>query len=63
MDWIFCAKFCEICGGWPACWKVWHAKCYGCLGLGKFPVKATTNEEGNLWSQKEKRAQRINHRV
>ena len=62
MDGIFCANFCER-GGWPACQKVWHANCYNCLGKGKFLIKATENEEGNIWYKEEWRAQHINQGV
>ncbi len=63
MDGIFCANFCESCGGWPACRKVWHVKCYICLGKGKFPIRATEDEEGNAWFKEEQRAQRINQGI
>ncbi len=49
VDGIFCANFCDPQGNLPACRKAWHTECYTCLGLGKFPVKATADEEGNVW--------------
>ena len=45
MEGIFCANFCKPRGGLPACRRVWHAKCYGCLGVGKFPIKQMEDEE------------------
>jgi hypothetical protein len=63
MDGIFCANFYESRGGWPACWKTWHARCYNCLGKGKFPLQATEDERGNLWFKEEQQAQCINQGV
>ena len=63
MERIFCTNFCEPCGSWPACWKVWHAKCYKCLGQGKFPIKRIQDEEGNRWYKHDRRVERINHGV
>jgi hypothetical protein len=63
MDGIFCAIFCESQRRLPACWKTWQARCYKCLGKGKFPLKMTTDEEGNLWFWQEHREQRISQGV
>jgi hypothetical protein len=63
MDGIFCANFCESRGNLPACRKTWHAECYECLGQGKFPVRTTTDEEGNRWFRQDARADRINKGV
>jgi hypothetical protein len=63
MDGIFCCNFCEPRGGWPACRKAWHAKCYECLGQGKFPVRKIEDEEGNLWYKQGQREERINQGV
>jgi hypothetical protein len=63
MDGIFCANFCESRGGWQACQKTWHAKCHTCLGKGKFPVRVTEDERGNVWFKEEQRLQRINQGV
>ena len=63
MDGIFCANFCESRGSWPACQKVWHAKCYNCLGEGKFLIRAMKDKEGNIWYKEEQRAQRLNQGV
>jgi hypothetical protein len=62
MEGIFCANFCEPRASWPECRKVWHAECYECLGLGKFPIKKIQDEEGNRW-YKHRRVERINHGV
>jgi hypothetical protein len=63
MDGIFCANFCESRGSLPACRKTWQAGCYECLGKGKFPLRTTTDKEGNLWFRQEQREQRINQGV
>lgn len=63
MDGIFCANFCESRGNLPACRKTWHAECYECLGQGKFPVRTTTDEEGNRWFRQDAREERINKDV
>ena len=63
MEGIFCSNFCEPRGSWPACQMVWHAKCYECLGQGKFPMKQIEDEEGNLWYKQGQREERINHGV
>ncbi len=63
MEGIFCANFCKPHSGWPACRKVWHAKCYKCLGQGKFLLKKIQDEEGNRWYKHDRRVQRINHGV
>jgi hypothetical protein len=63
MDGIFCVNFCESRNGLPACRKAWHASCYTCLGIGKFPLRTTEDEAGNAWFKQERRAQRINQGV
>jgi hypothetical protein len=63
MEGIFCANFCESQGIWPACRKAWHAKCYKCLGQGKFPLKKNQDEEGNQCYKHNRRVKCINHRV
>jgi hypothetical protein len=63
MEGIFCANFCKSQGRLQPCRKAWHANCYPYLGLEKFPVRATKDEQGNLWFQEEKRAHSLNHGV
>jgi len=63
MDGIFCANFYESRDDLPACRKTWHAECYECLGQGKFPVRTTTDEEGNRWFRQDAREERINKGV
>ncbi len=63
MDGIFCANFCKSQGSLPVCRKMWHAGCYECLGMGKFPLRTITDEEGDLWFWQEQREQRINQGV
>ena len=63
MEGISCANFCEPRGGWPACRRIWHARCYGCLGVGKFPLRETEDEMGNVWHKQAQRTQRINQGV
>jgi hypothetical protein len=63
MDGIFCANFCKSQGSLPACQKTWHARCYKCLGKGKFPLKTMMDKEGNLWFWQEHHEQRINQGV
>jgi hypothetical protein len=63
MEGIFCANFCKPRSGWPACQKVWYAKCYKCLGQGKIPLKIIQDEKGNRWYKHDIRVQHINHGV
>jgi hypothetical protein len=40
------------CGRWPACWKVWHAKCYRYLGKGKILLQAMEMKEATCGSRR-----------
>ncbi len=63
MDEIFCANFLESQGGWAPCWMTWHANCYKCLGIGKFPVKMHWDVEGNPFFKQKQKEDEINHGV
>ena len=41
----------------------WHANCYKCLRIGKFPVKMHQDVEGNPWFKQKQKENEINHGV
>ena len=41
----------------------WHANCYECLGIGKFPLKMHQDVEGNPWFKQKLKEDEINHGV
>jgi hypothetical protein len=45
------------------CRKTWHANCYECLWIGKFPQRMTKDAGGNPWFKQGKCEHRYNHGV